>query len=94
MSKILTGIISAIVALSMSLTFMLGCGNPVNDTEYKVYDNVILFIGDGMGENHLEAAKQKLGIDLNMETFPVRGQSMTNSILRITTDSAAGGSAL
>lgn len=94
MSKILTGIISAIVALSVSLTFMFGCGKPVNDTDYKVYDNVILFIGDGMGENHLEAAKQKLGIELNMETFPVRGQSKTNSILRITTDSAAGGSAL
>lgn len=56
--------------------------------------NVILFIGDGMGENHLKLTKQKLGIELTMETFPYRGQSKTRSMTGPITDSAAGGTAL
>ncbi len=70
-------------------------GLEVTTEDYKTYKNVILMIGDGMGENHLEATKQAYGIDeLNMETMPVRGQSKTNSLFWATTDSAAGATAL
>ncbi len=56
--------------------------------------NVIIMIGDGMGENHLQLARQE-GYDLYMDTFyDLRGQSRTSSASHITTDSAAGGSAL
>lgn len=55
--------------------------------------NVIMFIGDGMGENHIKMTKQMLGIDLAMDTFPIKGQSKTRSMTGIT-DSAAGATAL
>jgi len=61
----------------------------------KEYKNVILFIGDGMGENHLKAALADDPAALVMETMPVRGQSKTNSWPGfIVTDSAAGATAL
>ena len=56
--------------------------------------NVIIMIGDGMGENHLQLAREQ-GYDLFMDThYDLRGQSRTSSASHITTDSAAGGSAL
>lgn len=92
--NIFSPFIAAIVALSTLCTAIFTYGKPVDDEDYEVYDNVILMIGDGMGENHLAAAKDKLGIDLAMENVEVRGQSKTNSVWGITTDSAAGGTAL
>ncbi len=57
--------------------------------------NVIIMVGDGMGENHLEMAKQIFGIQsLFMENMTYRGQSMTRSFSNKVTDSAAGGTAL
>ncbi len=91
--NVFSELIAIIVALSTLLTSALCYGSPVNGEEYKVYDNVILFIGDGMGENHIEAAK-KAGVDVVMEDFAVRGQSMTDNHWGTTTDSAAGGTAL
>ncbi len=92
--NILNPFIAAIVALSTMFTAVFAYGKPVDDEDYKVYDNVILMIGDGMGENHLAAAKAKYGIDLAMENVPVRGQSKTVNYWGAVTDSAAGGSAL
>ncbi len=92
--KIFAPFIAVLVALSTMLTALFCYADPIDDEDYKVYDNVILFIGDGMGENHLAAAKDKLGIDLVMEKFEVRGQSMTDNHWGDTTDSAAGGTAL
>ncbi len=86
--------IAIIVALSTMFTAVFSYAKPVDDKDYKVYDNVILMIGDGMGENHLAAAKDKLDIDLAMENVPVRGQSQTVNYWGATTDSAAGGTAL
>ncbi len=86
-------IVSIFVTLSTLLTSFFCFGNPVVTEEYKVYDNVILFIGDGMGENHIEEAKRQ-GFDIVMEDFPVRGQSETLNHWGTTTDSAAGGTAL
>ncbi len=56
--------------------------------------NVILLIGDGMGENHLEKTKKELGVSLVMDTMPVQGYQRTQSLSNYVTDSAAGGTAL
>ena len=61
------------------------------DNEVK---NVIFLIGDGMGFNHLEKTKQERNISLAMDTFDIRGASMTRSLSNAVTDSAAGGTAL
>lgn len=61
------------------------------DDEIK---NVIYLIGDGMGFNHLEKAKQERKISLTMDTFDFQGASMTRSLSSAVTDSAAGGTAL
>lgn len=62
-----------------------------NDRSYK---NVIIMIGDGMGENHLHLAEE-YGHTLFMNTqYDLRGQSKTRSLSHLTTDSAAGGTAL
>ena len=45
--------------------------------------NVIIMIGDGMGENHLKLAEQ-YGHTLFMNTeYDLRGQSMTSSLSHI-----------
>ena len=60
----------------------------------KTCKNVIIMIGDGMGENHLHLAEQ-YGHTLFMNTqFDLRGQSKTRSLSHDITDSAAGGTAL
>lgn len=89
-------IAAIIIAALTTLANVTGhFGLEVTSDDYKTYKNVILMIGDGMGENHLESSKLALGIEeLNMETMAVRGQSKTNSLFGITTDSAAGASAL
>ncbi len=56
--------------------------------------NVIFLIGDGMGFNHLEKTKDEKEVDLAMDTFLIRGDSMTRSLTNKVTDSAAGGTAL
>ena len=56
--------------------------------------NVILMIGDGMGENHLLLAREQ-GYDLYMDAHEdLRGQSKTRSSSSKVTDSAAGATAL
>ena len=56
--------------------------------------NVIFLIGDGMGFNHLEKTKLERGTTLVMDTFEIKGSSMTRSFDNKVTDSAAGGTAL
>lgn len=60
----------------------------------RIYKNVILFIGDGMGFNVVEAAKKYKNADVSMEKMPVISQSETRSVTDKVTDSAAGGTAL
>lgn len=92
MNRILAVFVS-IVMLVSGLFFGTGfeSTDPGDNDQVK---NVILFIGDGMGENHLKLTKQKLGIELTMETMPYRGQSKTRSMTGPVTDSAAGATAL
>ncbi len=90
--KIAAVVIAALTTLANVTGYF---GLEVTTEDYKTYKNVILMIGDGMGENHLKTGKQALGIEeLNMESMPIRGQSKTNSLFWQTTDSAAGASAL
>lgn len=86
-----------LTALLLSLLLVCAICAPVasaldRGTGYK---NIILMIGDGMGENHLALAKQERGISLYMEDYcDVRGYSKTRSASHRVTDSAAGGTAL
>ena len=87
--------------LSLILTFGTTVGTIIPATTAGSSDyfdgnikNVIFLIGDGMGFNHLEKAKQERSISLVMDTFEERGESRTRSHSNAVTDSAAGGTAL
>lgn len=59
--------------------------------------NVILFIGDGMGFNQIEAAgmyKNGNSGNLTFETFPYQGKVLTSSASSSVTDSAAAATAM
>jgi alkaline phosphatase len=56
-------------------------------------ENIILFIGDGMGVTHVTAGKVVAG-SLNLERFPVGGLMTTFADPEFVTDSAASGTAL
>ena len=90
-------------ALIMSLAMMFGTTFglfvPATTTAPEDYldsniKNVIYLIGDGMGFNHLEKAKNERNIELTMDSFDYQGESMTRSFSNAVTDSAAGGTAL
>ncbi len=94
-AKILT------LLMSVMLTFgtMFGAFEKPTTKEPEVYfddniKNVIYLIGDGMGFNHLEKTKNERKTTLVMDTFEIRGSSMTRSFSNKVTDSAAGGTAL
>lgn len=90
-TRIFRAILSFITAIGMIFSLFTGIMNPIEPSaEIK---NIIIMIGDGMGENHLNKAKQELNIDLAMDTFPIQGYSKTRST-SIVTDSAAGATAL
>lgn len=96
MPDIIKKLIAGAVVIIMSLYGVLGMSSNVSDnyTQGK-YKNVILMIGDGMGENTIEATKDIKGIDqLAMEKAPVKCYSDIDSFLIPATDSAAGGTAL
>lgn len=84
--------------VSVLLAVLIACAGLVPCMaagEAKTYANVIFMIGDGMGENHLNLAKQERGITLFMEdNCDLRGYSKTRSFSSAVTDSAAGGTAL
>jgi alkaline phosphatase len=91
-TSIFKAVAAMITALNLLFNLFVSVTPPVGEPE--IVKNVIILIGDGMGENTLELAKQERGIDLFMETIPVRGQSETRSFNSTVTDSAAGGTAL
>ena len=55
--------------------------------------NVIFMIGDGMGFNHIQLAKERSGSPINMYRATATGMVTTHSANRKVTDSAAGGTA-
>lgn len=59
--------------------------------------NVILFVGDGMGEEHVRAARMFANGErapLGFETLAVRGELVTRNAHGAVTDSAAGATAM
>ena len=90
---------SLIMSISMMFGTTFGLFVPATTTAPSDYldsniKNVIYLIGDGMGFNHLEKAKNERNIELTMDTFDYQGESMTRSFSNAVTDSAAGGTAL
>lgn len=90
---------SVIMSFMMSFGTTFGIFVPATTTTPEDYldsniKNVIYLIGDGMGFNHLEKAKNERSIKLTMDTFEFKGESMTRSFTNAVTDSAAGGTAL
>lgn len=57
-------------------------------------ENLIIFIGDGMGVAQVYATMTASGFEMTFPKFPVTGLSITHSANSYTTDSAAGGTAL
>lgn len=95
----LTEIIAVLMSFILSVGSTLGIYIPSEtvDSSYYFNDeikNVIYLIGDGMGFNHLEKAKNERDITLTMDTFDLLGSSLTRSASNAVTDSAAGGTAL
>lgn len=84
-------ILSILLALLMVFSAMSASVSANEET--KTAKNIILMIGDGMGENSIEWTKAQYQTDLIIDTFPIKGYSKTNSYSG-TTDSAAGGTAL
>ena len=95
MAKITASFISFILAFG---TFFGAYKAPKTQEASKYFDdnikNVIYLIGDGMGFNHLEKTKVERNTELVMDTFEIKGSSMTRSFNKKVTDSAAGGTAL
>lgn len=91
--------VSVMMSFIMSLGTLFGIYVPPTTSSPDDYfdediKNVIYLIGDGMGFYHLEKAKVERNIELTMDDFSIRGDSMTRSFSAAVTDSAAGGTAL
>ena len=74
------------LVLAVCLVALVGCASKPK--------NIILFIGDGMGSAHVEAARLYNGKALSFESLPHRGRLSTHSANADVTDSAAAASAL
>ena len=88
MKKIISLILSMSMALSLGAGLLSGCQETKRD-----FKNVILVIGDGMGENHLLNAIDYYDLEIPSFMEDQVGYINTNS-LNGTTDSAAGATAL
>ena len=70
---------------------IVSVAEPAQDAEIR---NVILFIGDGMGLEHVSCAWVLNHGKLNLDNFPYTGISRTYCTDNLITDSGAGGTAL
>lgn len=91
MAEFFSRIIAAILAFFAAITAFFGYTPKTEEPEIK---NVIVMIGDGMGENHLEKTKQERQTELVMDTLPVKGYATTYCANKPVTDSAAAATAL
>jgi alkaline phosphatase len=83
-----------ILIFLVALTFS-ACNIPSsNISDDKGVRNIILLIGDGMGDAQLYAAMTQFGSPLHLEQFPYSGFQKTFSLVNYITDSAAAGTAL
>lgn len=88
----MAGFIPKLIALL--LTIVAAISSILSMSAEKKVQNVILLIGDGMGEMHLDMTGEMRDVSLAMNTMPQQGYSMTYSANKAVTDSAAGATAL
>ena len=97
-NRFLLIIIAIILVVTLATAAVLFALNYVDSGVYPESgarpQNVILLIGDGMGENHIEAGNIYRSNKLNMERFAVIGEVMTRSLTPGATDSAAAATAM
>lgn len=86
--KNLLKVISLLVALLYIMSFT-AC-KPTKAT----VKNVILLIGDGMGDNQINMARLSKGSDLHMDQIETKIKVGTNNLFGQTTDSAAAATAI
>ncbi|MDD2635883.1 MAG: alkaline phosphatase [Bacteroidales bacterium] len=91
------------IFLMLFLGVIISCTcNNIKNSETVKPKYIFLFIGDGMGTNHvnltqayLKSINGEIGYqDLTMTTFPISGTCSTFSKSRLITDSGAAGSAI
>lgn len=73
--------VSMLLAVFFSFYCMIGLGSSITDEPEKNYKNVILFIGDGMGENTLGVTEQKYDTSLTMKSMPVHSSGDRKSVV-------------
>jgi len=88
-SKVIAAIV--IVYLITSIVVFDGSINAVTLSSPK---NVILLIGDGMGFNHIAAARDSKGAPLAMDSIAIKGSVSTSNAEGGVTDSAAAATAM
>ena len=81
-------LIALLLMIFAAILSILGAASP------KKVQNVILLVGDGMGEMHLDMTEEMRDVSLAINTMPQQGYSMTYSANKAITDSAAGATAL
>ena len=86
-------LITLLLSVALSLTNFVGCNNSNVKAEGDV-KNVILIIGDGMGENHMENALTYFDLERPSFFADRTGSLDTHSANAAITDSAAGATAL
>ena len=89
--------IAAIVLACMSVVGVSGCGKkdkPIILPNIERAKNVILMIGDGMGQDHIRAGEVYNEGKLTMQKFPYSTMVETRSFNAEITDSAAAATAL
>ena len=89
--KKITSFILSICSLFALLPCGIGCGGDTPPA--REFQNVIVVIGDGMGENHILNAIDYFDLETPSFMADQKGYIVTNS-LSGTTDSAASGTAL
>ena len=104
LSKILASIISAVAIFAIAVLCVFGAISVYRDKmlhsgnfEYlkDASDRVVLFVGDGMGENHIKTASAYLERDIFFDQFEIDGWVSTFSLNMFgPTDSAAAATAL
>ena len=97
-NRLLWIIVAIILVITLVVAAVLFALNYVDSGVYPDSEmrakNVILLIGDGMGERHIEAGNIYRSNKLNMERFAVIGEVMTRSLTPGATDSAAAATAM
>jgi len=83
-----------LILLILGLTGIIITSNEIYAGPPKKPRNIILLIGDGMGEAHIYAAMSVSNQPFFMKQFPYSGFSITKSADNYVTDSGAGGTAI